>query len=98
MSVVGEIALETGTTTVETGLNAVLEPFGEVAASQIVADLALEARSYARAAKAPATLRAYAADWRHFSAWRETHGRDALPASPEGSVALTGLRAFGRVR
>jgi integrase len=45
------------------------------------------ARAYARAAKAPATLRAYAADWRDFTAWCREAGREALPAAPE-SVAL----------
>ena len=31
--------------------------------------LAETARDYARGAKAAATLRAYAADWRHYTAW-----------------------------
>ena len=49
--------------------------------------LVLQARDYARAAKAPSTLRAYASDWRHFVAWCAAHNLEALPASPE-TVAL----------
>ena len=49
--------------------------------------LADQARDYARAPKAANTLRAYRADWRHFAAWCERHGRSALPAAPE-TVAL----------
>ncbi len=45
------------------------------------------ARAYVRASKAPATLRAYAADWRDFELWCREAGRTALPAAPE-SVAL----------
>jgi len=45
------------------------------------------ARAYAEAARAPATLRAYAADWRAFSTWCAAHGVDALPATPH-TVAL----------
>jgi len=40
------------------------------------------ARAYAEAARAPATLRAYAADWRAFTVWCAAHGVDALPATP----------------
>jgi integrase len=45
------------------------------------------ARAYIRAAKSPATLRAYQTDWRHFEAWCVTGVRVALPATPE-TVAL----------
>jgi len=45
------------------------------------------ARAYAEAARAAATLRAYAADWRIFTAWCAAHGVDALPATPH-TVAL----------
>jgi len=45
------------------------------------------ARAYAEAARAPATLRAYAADWHLFTAWCAAHGVDALPATPH-TVAL----------
>jgi len=40
------------------------------------------ARAYAEAARAPATLCAYAADWRAFTAWCATRGVEALPATP----------------
>ena len=40
------------------------------------------AASYARAALAPATLAAYAADWAEFSAWCQGRGATALPAAP----------------
>jgi integrase len=59
-------------------------------ATQIVAPLgALEqrAREYAEAARAPATLRAYASDWRGFCSWCATHGVDPLPATPH-TIAL----------
>lgn len=45
------------------------------------------ARAYIRAAKSPATLRAYATDWAHFQAWCAAGNWAALPASPE-TVAL----------
>ena len=41
------------------------------------------AKNYARGAKAPATLRAYAADWRHFTAWCRRKDLDALPPAPQ---------------
>jgi hypothetical protein len=40
------------------------------------------ARAYAEAARAPATLRAYAADWGAFRTWCVRHAVDALPATP----------------
>lgn len=49
--------------------------------------LALRAAAFARAAKAPSTLRAYAADWAHFLDWCGAQNRAALPATPE-TVAL----------
>jgi len=60
----------------------------------VVADVRAEAREAADASKAPATERAYAADWRDF---RASIGRDALPAEPE-TVALyvADLAARGR--
>lgn len=42
---------------------------------------------YIRAAKAPATLRAYRSDWRHFSDWCRQKGLSPLPAAPQ-TVAL----------
>ena len=44
-------------------------------------------QAYIHAAKAPATLRAYQADWRHFFAWCQARTLSALPATPE-TVAL----------
>ena len=48
---------------------------------------AVAANQFIRAAKAPATVRAYAADWRHFTAWCTEHDLSALPATPD-TVAL----------
>ena len=45
-------------------------------------DLSETARGYARASKAPNTLRNYRAGWAKFSSWCETEGRASLPASP----------------
>jgi integrase len=45
--------------------------------------LAETARDYARGAKAPATQRAYAADWRHYAGWCERKGLDPLPPDPQ---------------
>jgi integrase len=44
-------------------------------------------RAYASQAKAANTVRAYAADWRHFTAWCRAHAAAPLPASAE-TVAL----------
>ena len=41
------------------------------------------ARAYVTHSHAKNTLDAYAADWKHFSAWCEEHKRRALPASPK---------------
>ena len=41
------------------------------------------ANDYMAAAKAANTTRAYAADWKHFANWCESHGLAALPSSPE---------------
>ncbi len=40
------------------------------------------ADSFARKAAAPATLRAYKADWMHFSQWCAAHGFVPVPAAP----------------
>ena len=42
---------------------------------------------FAREALAPATLRAYRADWQHFCAWCRDAGWTALPAAPETVAA-----------
>jgi hypothetical protein len=49
--------------------------------------LVQRAEDFVRAAKAPATLRAYRSDWAHFEAWCQTHQLLALPAEPT-TVAL----------
>jgi len=46
-------------------------------------NLAKTARNYARGAKAAATLRAYAADWRHYTAWCQRQDLDPLPPDPQ---------------
>ena len=53
---------------------------------------------FVRAAKAPATLKAYSSDWRDFNAWCHGHGLQSLPAAPE-TVALyhCGSRVLLRV-
>ena len=49
-----------------------------------VADHAGErARAYVRASRAENTRRAYAADWRNFTAWAASAGLTSLPAAPE---------------
>jgi integrase len=45
--------------------------------------LASFAQDLARKATAPATLRAYKADWAHFAAWCDTHGFTPVPATPK---------------
>jgi site-specific recombinase XerD len=49
--------------------------------------VARQARDYAAAARAPATVRAYRSDWRAFSTWCSSARRLALPATPE-TIAL----------
>ena len=45
--------------------------------------LAETARNYARGAKAAATQRAYASDWRHYTAWCRRKDLDPLPPDPQ---------------
>jgi integrase len=45
--------------------------------------LAETARDYARGAKAAATQRAYAADWRHYTAWCRRKELEPLPPDPQ---------------
>jgi hypothetical protein len=59
--------------------------------------LAETARDYARGAKAPATMRAYASDWRHYTAWCERKGLDALPPDPEVIGLYLAACASGQV-
>lgn len=46
-------------------------------------DLAGRARAYAEAAASANTRRAYAADWKHFSAWCRRQGLAPMPPSPQ---------------
>ncbi len=48
-----------------------------------LAHLASEARAYLDAAKADATVRGYASDWRQFHSWCTERDVQALPAAPE---------------
>jgi site-specific recombinase XerC len=50
---------------------------------------------YALASKAPGTLRAYDADWRHFAAWCDRRGATALPAAPATVAAYLAAHARG---
>lgn len=56
-----------------------------------------QAREFARRSKAENTLRGYRADWRDFCGWCESHGVEALPASPE-SVASYIAECAGRLK
>jgi site-specific recombinase XerD len=49
--------------------------------------LVQRAEDFVRAAKAPATLRAYRSDWAYFESWCGNHGMSAMPAEP-ATVAL----------
>jgi integrase len=59
----------------------------ELAADDPLFAAAVAANQFIRAAKAPATVRAYGADWRHFIGWCAEHGLVSLPATPD-TVAL----------
>ncbi len=50
---------------------------------------------FALASKAPATLRAYDADWRHFTAWCASRGHAPLPALPTVVAAYLAVHARG---
>jgi integrase len=62
-------------------------PDYSIAATPGLEGLAAEAQAYIHAAKSPATVRAYRADWRHFADWCRPKGLPALPAAP-GTIAL----------
>jgi hypothetical protein len=57
--------------------------FLEAETSATLDELRAEARRAAEEARAAATERAYAADWRDFSAFCVRIGREHLPAEPE---------------
>ena len=60
------------------------------------------AQALARRATAPATLRAYRADWAHYAAWCDAHGFQPVPAAPATVGAylasLAGTHAPSTVR
>lgn len=65
--------------------------------STLLLDLAEDARAFAAAATAPATRRAYASDWRVFTAWCTQHGVVALPTTPAVvALFLTAQAKAGR--
>ena len=51
------------------------------------------ARRYADASRAPSTQRAYAADWRRFTAWCLTRGLATLPADPRAVAVFLSVEA-----
>jgi hypothetical protein len=55
--------------------------------------LAETARDYARGAKAAATQRAYAADWRHYTAWCRRRELEPLPPDPQRRSPLPPARS-----
>lgn len=59
----------------------------ETAGSVMPADTT-RARAYAKASKAPNTLRAYRSDFREFAVWCEATGARQLPAEPETVAAF----------
>jgi integrase len=52
-----------------------------------LSEIANRASEFSRQAKASNTIRAYRADWAHFTDWCKRHGQSSLPANPE-TVAL----------
>lgn len=68
-------------------LEPVLASSGLPARAGALASLTAQARHFAAAAKAPNTLRAYAADWSDFQEWCRAHQLAPLPAAVE-TVAL----------
>src|SRR4051794_32608669 len=52
-----------------------------------------EAERYAAASIAPATLRAYGADWRAWVSYAGTHGVEVMPALPEDVAAFLAREA-----
>jgi site-specific recombinase XerD len=85
-----------GSATLPVGLHAELS-LAEAAATPALRWLHNQAEQFVRAAKAPATLRAYRSDWEHFQGWCQQHTFCSLPASPETvALYLTALAATHR--
>jgi site-specific recombinase XerD len=60
-------------------------------------ELVDQAKAFVAAARAPNTLRAYAADLRCFEGWCRAHGEPSLPATPAAvALYLTSLAGEGR--
>jgi site-specific recombinase XerD len=55
-------------------------------ATSALTTAAARAEGYFKAAQAANTRRAYASDWKHFSAWCRAAGQGSLPAAPETVV------------
>jgi integrase len=73
--------------------DAILPPGVEPAATVLTAAgqaVLAEAQALAKQAAAPATLRAYKADWAHFAAWCDAHGFVPVPADPKTVGAYLG--------
>ena len=71
-------------------LSEVVPPMSELTVNAVSVEMSLlmlRAEDFVRAAKAPATLRAYRSDWAHFESWCQAHQLPALPAEP-ATVAL----------
>jgi len=63
-----------------------------------LAEAAQLARDYVCQAKAANTIRAYAADWRHFTAWCHAQDLPPAPAAPETiALYLSGLASTAKV-
>jgi site-specific recombinase XerD len=62
----------------------VLRDFSQIGPLAAIAD---RASGFAHQSKSRNTIRAYRADWSHFTKWCREHGQASLPASPE-TVAL----------
>jgi site-specific recombinase XerD len=83
----------------ETGLIGEVLPTG---ASERAAAALATAQAYAEKAAAPATLRAYKADWAHYAQWCAAVGLAPVPAAPATVGAylasLESMRSFGVIR
>jgi integrase len=68
------------------------------AAGLQLATLVDVAQAYARMARSPRTVRAYAADWRHFTNWCAERGVERLPATLETLVSYVADQAASGLR
>lgn len=77
--------------------DALIGPVKDERAEMIPPTSVDQMREFIRASKADSTLRGYRTDWRHFCAWCDVHGVQALPASPE-TVALYAAECAGSLK